>query len=286
GLTDLKDAVGSNQVKLGDILKLQTATPSSGLDATLSLFQLVEAFVQLANTQNFANASIPLGIPGLINGTIKIKVIEPPQLSAVGNPANIGVSPIEVHTAQVRMALSLNLPVLSSPLVNTAVNGLVSPLTDVLNNLLSLNLGATVNSLVCAILGGYCQTSDLKILSSSSTPPASKIDVVLGIASAKTKVTGYTCASDGSKTLSTESNTSLITVQTGDISASALDSPGSIADTDVNPLAVIDIGAITCFRPLLGLGPISCDPTTRKPFYGGGIGLKISTNATPQAAYP
>ncbi|MDY7530686.1 pilus assembly protein TadG-related protein [Pseudomonas sp. Bout1] len=294
GLTSIKAIVGNLDVTLGSLLQLQTGAVSAGLNTTLNVFQLAEAFVQLANTKNGVVATIPVSIPGLLNGGVQLKVIQPPQLSAIGDPtyAKDGTSAtrIYVKTAQLSLGLTLGLPVLDNPLVEGALNGLVGPLSDVLNNLLSLNLGGTINSVLC-LLGGYCQMTNLQVLSSSSNPPAARIDVVVQLARAESYVTGFTCASDASKTLTTQTNASIVTVQIGQ-------SPQLInafnSNTTLNPippLPVVDIGAITCFKPLLGLGPTTCDPATRKAFYGGGIGLSVNssvgaaTSALPAHTY-
>ncbi|MGY2290635.1 pilus assembly protein TadG-related protein [Pseudomonas sp. SDO528_S397] len=278
GLTSINTIIGNLDVTLGSLLQLQTGAVSAGLNTNLNVFQLAQAFVQLANTKNGVVASIPVNIPGLLNAGVQLRVIQPPQLSAIGDPTyatdiNLPTS-ISVQTAQLSLGLTLGLPVLDSPLVQTALNGLVGQLSDVLNNALSLNLGATINSLFC-VLGGYCQRTDLRVLSSSSDPPAARIDVVLELGAAQSYVTGFTCVSDATKTLTTKSNASIVTVKIGQDPQliNAFNSNTSLSQ--IPPLPVVDIGAITCFKPLLGLGPTTCDPSTRKPFYGGGLGLSV-----------
>ncbi|PPA04137.1 hypothetical protein C4E44_10630 [Pseudomonas sp. MWU12-2312b] len=270
GLIGVKAAAGNTSIVLGQLLQLQTGAASSALDTNLQVFQLIEAFVQLANSQNAAIANIPLNIPGLANGVVKVKVIEPPQLSAIGNPALVNgqlndPNRIYVRTAQVRTVLSLNLPVLSgvTGLVSAlASNTLLNGLTDTLDNLLHLNLAGTLSSLLCT-LTGTCDKTDLKIL------PTPTIDIVLEVAAADSHVTGYSCASDATKTLTTQTNTSLVKLKVGQIdTANAL---SSSADVVVQPLALIDIGKISCVFWI-------CNPATRVPFYGGGLGVKIDTS--------
>lgn len=272
GLTGLKAAVGDVQVKLGDILKLQSATPGAGLDTSLNVFQLAEAFVQLANINNGVTASIPLGIPGIINGEVKIKVIEPPQLSAIGDPAKAKARPtdpksqIYVRTAQVRAGVNISLPILDSPVVNYAMTNLVGPLTNVLNNLLSLNIAATLESVLCLVILP-CKQTDLKLLSNSS------INVVLEVASANSHVTDYSCSTTDTKTLTVENNAALVKVKFGDINMT--DAFSSVNDVVVKPLPIVDIGVVTCSGLVLFK---TCDPKTRVPFYGGGVGLKVDTS--------
>ncbi|KAF1031790.1 MAG: hypothetical protein GAK37_00693 [Pseudomonas sp.] len=290
GLTSIKAIVGNVNVTLGSILQLQTGAVSAGLNTTLNVFQLAQAFVQLANTQNGVAASIPVNIPGLLNAGVQLRVIQPPQLSAIGDPTyakdKTSGTRIYVKTAQVSLGLTLGLPILDGPLVQGALNGLVGPLTDVLNNLLSLNLAGTLNSVFC-LLGGTCQRTNFLVLSSSTNPPAARIDVVLELGAAESYVTGFTCASDATKTLTTQTNAYIVTVKIGQDPQviNAFNSNTPLAT--IPPLPVIDIGSITCTIPLLGLGSATCDPATRKPFVGGGIGLSVnsavggSTSAQP-----
>lgn len=277
GLTDLKVIAGSTELALGQLLQLQTGTPSSALNTNLQVFQLVEAFVQLANSQNGIVVDLPLNIPALVNGSVRVKVIEPPQLSAVGNPALAKANPmgpdrIYVRTAQVRTVLSLNLPPLltgvtglPAAILNTS---LISGVTDALNNVLHLNLGGALQSVFC-VLGGTCQRTNLLIL------PTSRIDIAMEVGSANSHVTDYTCVSDATKTLTTQTNTALVKLKVGKIDTANAFS--SSADVTVQPLPLIDVGAITCKIPLLGLGPETCDLSTRKPFYGGGLGVKVDS---------
>lgn len=275
GLLKLQALLGSTTLKLGDILKLQTDTGSAGLDTSLNVFQLVEAYVQLANISNGASASIPLDIPGIVNGAIKVKVIEPPQLSAIGDPELAKLDPhpnlpgnrIYVRTAQVRVGLTLKLPVLDTPVVQLVLNDLLSPLTNVLNNLLSLNLVTTVESILC-LVGIPCKQTNLKIL------PASSVSVVLEVASANSHVTDYSCGPDTKKTLTVKNNAAVAKVKVGDFNID--DAFSSTADVIVKPLPIIDIGSIKCSKFLVFPG--ECYPSTRVPFYGGGIGLTINSD--------
>jgi uncharacterized membrane protein len=278
GLTGLKAAAGGTSIVLGQMLQLQTGAVSSALNTNLQVFQLVEAFVQLANSQNSAVANIPLNIPGLADGVARIKVIQPPQLSAIGNPALVNglindPNRIYVRTAQVRTILSLNLPVLSgiSGLANALTsNTLLGGLTDTLNNLLHLNLAGTVGSLLCT-LTGTCQITDLKIL------PTPNIDISLEVAAADSHVTAYNCASAATKSLTTQTNTSLVKLKVGKIDTANAFS--SSADVSVNPLALIDIGRVNCVLWV-------CNQGTRVPFYGGGLGVEIDTSvASNQSAH-
>lgn len=272
GLLGLKAAVGSVQVKLADILKLQTGTNSAGLDTNLNVFQLVEAFVQLANINNGVVATVPLNVPGVINGVVKLKVIEPPQLSAIGDPAKAKANPtdpasrIYVRTAQVRAGVSIALPLLDTPAVESVLTNLVGPLTDTLNSLLSLNLAATLKSVLCAV-ALPCKQTDLKVL------PTASINVILEVASANSYVTDYSCPSTTTKTLTVANNAALVKVKFGSIDMTNAFSSSN--DVTVKPLPIIDIGSVTCSGLILFK---VCDPKTRVPFYGGGVGLMVDTS--------
>ncbi|WLH91058.1 pilus assembly protein TadG-related protein [Pseudomonas sp. FP453] len=287
-LGQIKALMGPADVTLGTLLQLQAGAVSSGLNTTVNAFQLAQAFVQLANKTNGVVAEIPVTIPG-VTANLKVKVIQPPQLSSIGDPTYAKnktdtATRIYVRTAQVSVGLTVTLPLLATPLVNTALNGLVSPLSDVLNNLLSLNLAGTLSSVFCAIGGTPCQSTDLRLLSSATNPSVPSVDVILELGGAESYVTGFTCASDATKTLTTQTNASVVTIKVGQ-SPTLSDSLGASPPLDpVPPLPVIDIGAITCLKPLLGLGPTTCDPASRKPFYGGGIGVTIDPAVGTQTA--
>jgi len=279
GLTSLQTAVagssaGSSLVKLGDLLNVQSGTPSAGLDAGLQAFQLVQTLAQLANSKNAAAITQTLSVPGLAQISTKVKVIEPPQLSAVGNPflakANpMGADRIYVRTAQVRALVTIDLPLLTGVvgLVNT-VAGLTGPLTSTVNGLLNLNLSA-----VGCLLGTKCTQTDPQVL-----PYGLKISLGLELAAANAHVTDANCTTDATKTLTTQTNTALATVRVGTIDETTFFS--SLTPTNADPLAIVDIGTKACSN-LLALIPLSCDP--RKPFAAGGLGLTLNTSLVGNA---
>ena len=280
GLTKIKILLGNTKLQLADILKIQTDTNSTGLDTSLNVFQLVEAYVQLANKKNGILASIPINIPLLVNGTVNLSIIEPPQLSAIGNPARIKTAAdatalstrIYVKTAQVRAGVTLNLPLLGVPGVLTALSNLTAPITDVLVNVLNLNLAGALSSLLCVVA---CDKTDIRVF-----PDAKTINVVLEAASTESYVTGYTCTTN-SKTLATQTNAALVKVQFGKID-DVDTSPPPATSLTVKPLTIVDIGSIHC----TALG--GCKESTRKPFFGGGIGLSVDTTVAslPTASGP
>lgn len=267
-------AINAAPVRLGEILQLQTGTTAAGLDANLQLLQLVQGVVQLANSKSAVEATLPVNVLGLAGVTVRVKVIEPPQFSAIGDPARAKADPlgpdrIYVRTAQVRTLLSVNLPVLTGVVgLTNAVSGLVGTLTPTLNALLSLNLVDTINSVFC-LLGAGCQQLDPKLL------PSPQIDIALDAGGAKSYVTDYRCPTDdsGSKSLTAATTTSLADLKLGKIDPVAAFS--SVAEPTVTPLPLVDLGIITCHR-ILGIG--SCDAASRVQYGAGGIAIKLDTS--------
>lgn len=259
-------------VKLGDILNLNGSTPSAGLGATVQLFQLAQALIELASKNSAAAIDLTsVGIPGLLSVTVKARVIQAPQFSDVGDPALAKLNPtgpnqIFVKTAQIRTVLSIKLPLLNA--VNgllTALNGIISPLTGALNSLLHLDLVATIDSVLC-LLGSKCDMIDPQVM-----PGNPSIDVNIEVASANSRVVDYSCKP--TKTLTAQTNTAGVVLQVGTITGDAFN-PASLPT--VAPLPLIDIGIMKC-QKILGLG--SC--SLRTPFAGGGLGLKVDSRVLP-----
>lgn len=273
-------AISTVPVTVGDFLKLQTGTGSAGLDANIQLFQLVEAVAQLSNKNNAVYVSTPVNIPGLATVTARVQVIEPPQFSFIGDPgflkqpnANpLGPNAIFVRTAQVRTLLSINMQNLTLlTAVNNAISGLVSPITNVLNSVLSLNLLDILQAAGC-LLGTPCKQVSIVAL------PAAQIDISLQLGSAQSYVTDYTCISDTNKSLTVTTQTSAVDLQIGKIDPDiAFSSTKSLV---VNPIPLIDLGTMVCS----GLLSLNCGPRT--PFDGGGIGFKLDTTATNKKTMP
>ena len=216
-LQALKVAAGATTVVLGNVLHVEAGSIVTALGTNLKVFDLIEAVVQLANKKNGLVATLPINLAGLAQITARVQVLEPPQLSAIGNPKNAALAPlgpnrIYVRTAQIRTLLSIDLPVLNTivALINAAAD-LAGPLTNTLNALLNLNLVGVLNSLTCALLVP-CQTPDIIVL-----PPPIRIDVALDVASANSYVTAYSCVSTTNKTLTTNTSTSLVNLKIGKI---------------------------------------------------------------------
>jgi len=273
-------------LQLGDLLGVQAGTDASGLDTSIQLFQLLQGVVQAANGKNGVAADVNLAG---INASIK--VIEPPQVSAIGDPALAKLNPtgpdqISVRTAQIRTFLSISLPALDgvSNVIN-AVLALASPVTDLLNNLLSLNLVTGLTNILNCALGCTKDVTDIKIL-----PPPLRLDISLDAGGGASRVTDFNCAANA-KSLTAQTTTSVANLRIGNMGATAAiakaNAFSSSAPPAVSPVPVIDIGSQKCAFGLLGVPlPSSCDTAHRKAFYGGGLGLKadlpIGSSTQPQ----
>lgn len=273
GLVQLQGAIPPGWLlRLSDLIQLQQGMPSAGLDANIQLFSLVQALVQVGNGQHGIVASVPISLPGLANVTLRTSVIEPPQISAIGDPALAKADPfgpdaIYVRTAQVRSVVSVNLPTLSAVTgLLSAVGNLASPVTTLLNDLLHLNLVAGVGNLVGALLGIPKDVVDILVL-----PPPVRIDVNLDVAAGEARVTDFQCNAGANRSLRASATTAAASLRVGKIDTAAIFS--SHATPVVAPLPLIDIGARRCTKVLLL--PVACDP--RRPFVGGGVGVKIDT---------
>lgn len=246
-------ATSASPIKLGDLLALQTGTQAAGLDATVQLFQLIQGFVQLANKNSAVNAVLPVNVLGLAGVTTRIKVIQPPQFSAVGNPAlaklaPLGANRIYVRTAQVRILVSVDLSLINSVL--QLVNTLLTPVVGLINTVLASG---------CIL--GNCTQTDLKIL-----PNGLNLDLGLEAGTGSSYVTDYSCASLASKSLTATTNISALQVKIGQIDDTIWLS--SSPAPSLSPLTLVDIGSKSCH--LLNCG-------ARTPFGGGGSQIMIDS---------
>ncbi|PBP41110.1 hypothetical protein CCL14_11015 [Pseudomonas syringae] len=278
GLQALKLAAGTTTVLLGDLLSVQSGTDLAALNTNLRLMDLVQGLAQLANEKTGVLTATQINVAGLAQVTTRIQVIEPPQLSAIGDPSKIdplnprnGANRIYVRTAQMRALVSINLPVLGTitSLANTA-GSVIGSLTPILNSALGLNIAGLGTSATCALGLNSCMVTDFKFLTDSSSNSGPRIDMSLSMASADSYVTGFTCTSNASKTLNVKTDAALLNAKIGWIdSASAFPASTDPAAITALPLPVIDIGTKTCQKIAGLLG--NC--TARTPFGGGGIGL-------------
>lgn len=231
-------------LKLGELIKVQTGTPAAGLDTNLQLFQLVEGAVQLANGKGAIAANLPVNVLGMGTATLHLKVIEPPQLSAIGDPALAALDPdgpngIRVRTAQFRALLTLDLPLLSTlSSVTNALANLLTPVTSLLNNVLSLNLQGIVGSILCF---NCTQTQVVAV------PEPVRLSVYLDGPSSTAKVVDVDCSSAANKELGVRVNTSASSLQAGNTTpADEIAAMGNGPMPTIGPIPVLDTNTRTC----------------------------------------
>jgi uncharacterized membrane protein len=199
------------KVHLGDILQLQTGSTASGLNANVNAFQLVQAFIELGNSKSAVTGTLPVNLLGLgLGATANIKVIEPPQLSVVGNPAlaklaPLGANRIYVRTAQVRVLVSVDLSLATNLL------GVVTSTLSVVTGLLGL---------------------ELYVL------PDHNLDVSLEAGGGSSYVTDYTCVSETNKSLTAFTTTTVAELRVGRVNSNWASSAGPMS---VTPFTLLDI---------------------------------------------
>jgi uncharacterized membrane protein len=281
-------------VQVGDLIGVQTGTPSSGADVALNLLQLVQGGVQLANSACAVCANLPVDLPGVAGVQVRSKVLQPPQLSAIGNPALAAVDPlgpdrIFVRTAQVRTLVSVDLPIsggvlsgLQSLLNDTVVAGI----TTAVNDLLSLNLLGLLESLSCLVACNIeRELTDILVL------PTPRVDLNLDAGGGQSYVTDHECASSG-KSLTTPTRTSAAELRIGQMGSSAENAADNVfssaAPPSVEPIPLIDIGhrrvryqctlqlicTVSWWRESPAGWVANKSDSTRYSFSGGGIGVK------------
>jgi len=283
--------VAPTDLNVGQLIRLQNGGSYTGAAAELQLFHLVQGIIQLANKNNAVTATIPITVGGTTID-VKLKVIEPPQLTSIGDPElaraeshlSVNDSPnrIYVRSAQVRLLMSVNLSSTLTSIVNTllsTLNGTLSSLTTLLNNLLSLNLNGVLGSVICV----SCQQTfaDPLIL-----PPTFRFDVNLDVGAGEARVTDYSCGVTN-KSLSVNTKTAATNLRIGSMGSSAANAQSlvfaSTSAPTVNPIALIDIGKKQCTVTCL-LGICSTSNCVRTPYAGGGLGLKADVPVAQTSA--
>ena len=255
-------------LNLGKLLNIQNGTPSTGLDTNLKVLTLLEGVVQLANGQSAATATINTKIPVIGNVSIYVKVIEPPQISIIGNPALAKADPtgpnqIYVKTAQVQTRIHLDLEIVRAlkPLTD-ALTSVLSTVLTVVKSLLNLNVIEVVKCLV------LCQSAPLGI--------ASALDIYVEAASASGYVTDYSCAADGSKSLTVLATTSLAKLSIGSApKTGTFPAQDGNKNLIVDPVKLITIDVRTCY-----IAGLLCDTAQGE---AGSFNIKVQTSVSQQA---
>jgi len=280
----------------GELLNIAAGTDTAGLQTDLQLFELVQGVVQLANGKNALAADIPVNVPGIAGITAKVRAIEAPQISAVGNPSlidsNLGVNDpnkIYVRTAQIRLLLSLNLSGLGTAFSDVGSTALaaVSPITNFLNSVVTPNFDDLVPNLIGTVICGgifpSCQETKVTYTEALSAP----IDVSISSGNGSALVTSHTCSSGDSKTLNVQASTSIARLNVGKVSNALSSSLPATAE----PVGVVEIGyriakSDSCLLSVLCLGTkwktaagtfVSAEASAKKTVISG-LGLVINSD--------
>ncbi len=297
----LAAAASPANLQLGDILGVSTASAAAGLDGQISVFDLVEGFVQLAGQSSAATVSVPISLPGLLNTNLKVKITEPPMLSAVGDPARARVDPdgedrIFVRTAQAKVLLSVDVGAALFPALQPLLN-LVSLVNDqpLLNSTASLLGGNFIGALQQLLDIQLLGTTQRKITDIKIVDPF-RLDLYIDGGGAQAKVTDFSCEADD-RALITETKTHTGVALVGSLGSSHAEAHAAAFSTvaampAVKPVAILDIGSYDvrqfCFLSLLVR---LCNPpeyrranntwttnkalAVRNSFDGGGIGVEF-----------
>jgi uncharacterized membrane protein len=269
-------APSASPLRLGDVLRVQTGTPASALDTRLQLSAVVQAIAQLANSRSGAAIEVPLAtVPGIGSVVARVRVVEPPQLSAVGNPQVArqeapgynGPGAIRVRTAQVRTLIAINLPGLSgiAGLVN-AVSGLLAPVTGLLNGVLNLRL----SEILCL----NCTQSRVVLVPDNPL----RLHLNLDVGPAEAWVTDFDCNEPASRTLAVRARTAVAQLRIGQMSAAdEAAAMSSAAVPTVGPMPLMDVETANC--TLLNL----CGAWSKYSRTGLKADLAIAANETAYA---
>jgi len=163
-------------ITLGDLINVQAEASKASLNTNINAFDLVQGLMQIAAGDSAISLDQTVSVLGLVNGKIGVKIISPPQISAIGNPESDTIS---VKTAQVRVFISLTttLPLGLSNLIPAQIDVLVD----------AAEADATVDDYVCAAdnekqLNSLANTSavSVKVGSFGSTPSNAYANVFSG----------------------------------------------------------------------------------------------------------
>ncbi|MBS7841486.1 hypothetical protein KFF47_01720 [Pseudomonas fluorescens] len=264
-------APNSKVLTVGSLLNVATGTPAAALNSSVQLFQLLETVAQLSNSKTAVSVATQVNIPVVGSVSIQTQVIQPPQMSAIGNPvlakAGLANTPptnqIFVRTAQVRTLVVVQAPILKVVSgVSSILSGLTTPVSKVVGGLLNLNLPAVVGGVLCLVA---CNVTDVDITQSLS--------IYIEAASAQSYVTDFTCTTPATKSLTVKTTTSLATLGVGYVDPVAAFS--SKAPVSVQPIRLIDFGERYCVVLTLLCGP-------RTAGVGGGLNLMALSTVAAQ----
>lgn len=263
------------KISLGELLNVQTTDKLQAANVDLNLLDLVQGSIQLASSNAAVGVDLPVNVPGVAALDLSLRVVEPSQMSAVGDPAEVDPvlgandpNAIYVRTAQIRAYISLNLSAVNSLL--TFLNGVLGTLLGPLFDLLSLNVAAVAN-LFQNLFESCGDIVDPLNLFPDVCPDRSVSDARLGainvgleVGGANAYVTDYSCAAE--KQLITESNTEVAYLYIGSIDKTNFFNTAQVVNVDVSPTSLLSIGTIKVrYNACVGLicsGPVSYKTAT------------------------
>jgi len=161
-------------IMVGELLNIQNGGTSAGLNTSLNTLQLVQGTLELANSKHAVETTLPISVLGLANLSTRLKIIEPPQFSAVGDPSLAKSSPTEpgqiyVRTAQMRILIQANL----APLLGGLNLGIIQLLPNP-----TLDIGFDVASASSHVRGYDCSSAANKRLTVKND--AAAVQVLVG----------------------------------------------------------------------------------------------------------
>ncbi|MFT4190288.1 MAG: hypothetical protein QM617_02060, partial [Comamonas sp.] len=278
-------------LQLGDILGVSAAVPDSALDVSLGLFDLLSAIVQVGNGSSSVYAAIDADLLGLTGVTVRLKVTEPEQVSAIGSPRLIDESldPEDdpnrsfVRTAQVRLLLSVELSLISdlTDLLNELLTSL-SSVTTFLNDVLSLDLVDGLSSILNAV---GCSGTSCREYEVTYVKLLDELDVILDLGGGQAYVDDYDCSEDD-KSLTVKAKTELAKVRVGELDLSTeakiAAAMSTSSDVELDPAPILSLGYVVG-RPSLCVLLI-CTGWKYKTSSSTWVSSKSSANYIPQAA--
>ena len=265
--------VSGLRLQLAQLLGIQTGTPSSALDTSLNVLELVQALVQVGNSNHAAQAGVSIPLPGLTGIDLALSVIEPPQLFAMGNPVKAANHPngplhgddrIYIRTAQLRLLLSVDM--------KNALGSFSSGLIDVLDGLLNglLKVLSPVLNLVNFLSGGVnIFNPSIQYLVPELLLKSLRLDVGIDVGGGDAYVTGHACTV-GNRTVKTNVRSSLAHVRLGQWGSTTPEAQANaFSNGYTNPMGPMNLLRLDCS---------GCDGkgVTTKQYFGG-LGVNLDT---------
>lgn len=307
--------VRSLQFRVADLVSAQTGMNAVGLDFDMSLFEMVYSALLVAHSNHAVSGAVEIdpatvtGFPFLNMGgatatiSIRFTIVEPPQISAVGNPAvvetlsdadrrDVSRGGIFVRTAQIRLYIRIDIPALATlSKLLTDMAAMASPLAPVLSSAVGLNFVGSVQSLLNLLTNllfigtktEQREVLDIQLMTRSASdgrPPG--LDIVVDVGGASAYVTAYSCPpADATKSLDVQISSQAASLRVGDIpDESSIFS--STTAPHVEPLSIVDFGSKLCTTTKSCISALLCTQThtcgERVALKGGGLGLYLDTD--------